>query len=181
VSTQLPGKGVFERRFFAKGESIIHKNQDGNCAYLVQSGAVQIYDLGEDKKERELARFGAGQIFGEMALVLDQPRSASVRAIEDTNVIIVSRIAFSKKLDGCDATVKAVTRMMMKRVADTTAALLEKEKENRDIVEEAYNIFTQLRHAVNGIDKSVMDPVSAEKFDEAMKDLSEFLRRNMSK
>lgn len=163
------GQAVFERRFFAKGDYIIHKGQDGNCAYLIQSGAVRVFDT-QDGQEINLARLGVGQIFGEMALVLDQKRSASVKAVKNTTVIIISRIAFEEKLDSCDSTVKSVTKMMMKRVGNTTEDLLAQQKKNVMLVEDAYAIFTKIKHAVDGED--VVNEIEA-----SMEEIEVFLKK----
>lgn len=121
----------------------MHKGQDGNCAYLIQSGRVKVFTK-TGSKEVVLANLGPGQIFGEMALILDQKRSASVMAVEDTTVIIISRIAFEKKLSGGDATIRAVTRMMMKRVADTTRSLLAEQSKFDKMVDQIYDAYQEL-------------------------------------
>ncbi len=62
-----------------------------SVAYLINSGSVEVSKEGEDKKKVVLARLEHGNIFGEMSLITGQDRSATVTALEDTNVIVLSR------------------------------------------------------------------------------------------
>ena len=106
---------ILERRFVPEGTLVMRQGDPGNCAYLVQSGTVSVYTE-KDGKKTELAQLGAGEIFGEMALVFDEPRSASVKAAEDSNLIILTREAFKQKLNKTDPTIKAIVGMLIKRV-----------------------------------------------------------------
>lgn len=115
---------VLERRFYSKGHIIVHEGDEAYLAYIIQSGCVSVFSK-KDKERVEIARLEAGQIFGEMALILDEPRSASVEAIEDTNVIVITRDVFQNKLKASDSTVRAVVRMLTKRVSSSNAAVIQ--------------------------------------------------------
>lgn len=106
---------ILERRFIPEGTLVMRQGDQGNCAYLIQSGKVVVYSEKNDKKI-QLAELGVGEIFGEMALVFDEPRSASVKATEDTNLIILTRESFKHKLSRTDPTIKAIVGMLIKRV-----------------------------------------------------------------
>lgn len=106
---------ILERRFVPEGTLVMRQGDPGNCAYLIQSGSVVVYAEG-DEKRTQLAKLGPGEIFGEMALVFDETRSASVKAAEDTNLIVLTREAFRQKLNKTDPTIKAIVGMLIKRV-----------------------------------------------------------------
>ena len=108
-------KSVFERKVFAKGKTIIRAGDPGEEAYLIQSGRVEVFVTRKDQNV-SLAKLEAGQIFGEMALLDGSDRKASVRALENTNLIVISRKAFQKKLDKSDPTMKAIIQMLSERV-----------------------------------------------------------------
>ena len=84
-----------ETETFRKGDVIIEKGSDGTCAYIIESGKVEVSDLVNNKKAI-LAILGEKQIFGEMGLVEDKPRSATVTAIEDVRLAMLSRDNFNE-------------------------------------------------------------------------------------
>lgn len=107
--------GILERRSVTAGGAIITAGEFGNCAYLIQSGRVRVY-VEQDGRHIELAQLGAGQIFGEMALVFDGPRTAHVVAIEDCNLVLITRKLLKQKMDKSDPTIRALLTMLMERL-----------------------------------------------------------------
>ena len=116
---------ILERRFVPKGTVIIKQADEGYSAYLIQSGEVKIYVFGDDGKEIELARLGAGQICGEMALIDDNVRSANVKVSCDANLIVITRSAFEEKLAQVDTTIQAVMHMLIKRIKSSNCERIE--------------------------------------------------------
>ncbi len=78
---------------FKKGEYIIKEGDFDTWACIINSGKVEVSTL-IDSKKKVLATLGAKQIFGEMGLIDDHQRSATVIAIEDTEVQVISRDSF---------------------------------------------------------------------------------------
>jgi CRP/FNR family cyclic AMP-dependent transcriptional regulator len=72
------------------GQILFKQGDPSNGMYLVRKGLFVIYLQKEDKGEVELARVSAGGIIGEMALFDQKPRSASVRALEDSEASLIS-------------------------------------------------------------------------------------------
>lgn len=68
---------------FAKGEIIFRQGYPGDHAYIVKEGEVEIFFEENDFTEKQLAILGVGEMFGELALMDDKPRSASARAYTD--------------------------------------------------------------------------------------------------
>ncbi|MFP4098442.1 MAG: cyclic nucleotide-binding domain-containing protein [Alphaproteobacteria bacterium] len=107
---------ILERRFIPKGSIIIKEGDEGYAAYLVQSGQVEVYSKSENGKEVVLATLKTGDICGEMALLGEGVRTASVRALSDCNLVVITRAAFEEKVRNCDPTIQAVIRMMIRRL-----------------------------------------------------------------
>jgi NADH dehydrogenase len=79
---------------FSAGEIVIRQGEPGSRFYIVNEGEVEVIrDLGTDR-EQQLARLGPGQYFGEVALLKDVTRTATVRAVVDTKVLSIARQDF---------------------------------------------------------------------------------------
>ena len=131
---------ILERRFVPKDAVIIEEGELGAQAYLIQSGAVRVYTSHEDR-EVELARLGVGQIVGEMAMIFDGPRTASVQATEDCNLIVISRPQFMDKLQHTDPTIKAVVHMLTSRIMDVNNSLINKRSDVTDLKDTVRMIY----------------------------------------
>jgi HEAT repeat protein len=78
---------------YEPGEVIFEENQEPHHLYLVVQGKVEVFRRVNDH-ERALAHLGEKECFGEMAILDEQPRSASVRAIEPTTALKIDRESF---------------------------------------------------------------------------------------
>ena len=82
------------REYFEPGQVIFREGDRGDWLYVVTEGEVEVVRSSEDGEETSLRRLGRGECFGEIALVSDRPRSATVRAVSASNVLAVDRDAF---------------------------------------------------------------------------------------
>ena len=82
------------------GEILFEEGEPGDAFYIVFRGAVQIVKARADGAEDKLAIRRGGEGFGEMALLNDAPRSATARALEDTELMAVGRSDFQELLGG---------------------------------------------------------------------------------
>ena len=108
---------ILERRFIPKGAIVMREGEEGFFAYLIQSGTVQAFTMVEGRR-KILGTIGVGEIFGEMALFNSGRRTASVVALEDCNLILITRQALEEKLYRSDQTIRAIVNMMIRRLAD---------------------------------------------------------------
>jgi CRP-like cAMP-binding protein len=79
------GAPLVQIRQYAPGELILSENDSGEAAYYIDSGKVAVFKSAPGG-QIHIAHLGPGDIFGEMSMVDDSPRSASVRAVETTTV-----------------------------------------------------------------------------------------------
>ncbi|MEO5337725.1 MAG: cyclic nucleotide-binding domain-containing protein [Magnetospirillum sp. WYHS-4] len=91
-------RAASDRRAFPAGSLLFSQGSVGDEAYLILSGEVEAFVAREDREVR-LGIIKRGAIVGEMALVDDGMRMASVRATVDTEVRIIPRDIFRRKLD----------------------------------------------------------------------------------
>lgn len=89
-------KHAFVRRY-KKGDTIIHKGDDADNFYFITDGYIDIYV--EDEVGRALLhRLGPGEFFGELALLTDGPRTASVSAVRDVTCALLRKTTFKQCL-----------------------------------------------------------------------------------
>lgn len=159
------GSEILDRRVFQKGSPIIWQGDKGDCAYFIQTGLVKIF-VEQDGREIELARMGNGEIFGEIALVTDEPRTASVRALETTNVIVVSRSTFNDKLEECDPAITSIIHMLMKRIMAANHALVNRPENISELIEVVYKLYQGVHVSLpeevrSDFEKEILPPLKA--------------------
>ena len=140
MSSKDPSRSVHERKSVHKGEVIVRQGEVGLRAYLIQSGSVRVYSE-VNGKTIELARLGAGQIFGEMALIKNVQRAASVIALEETTLVAITKEILSKKLSHSDPTIRALVPMLLDRLKNANDILSGKNMSLDDVVSAAQNSF----------------------------------------
>lgn len=85
---------------FQDGDCIIRVGAEADGMYFVEEGDVRVM-IARDGAETEVARMGAGSYFGEMALVENSPRTASVYAVGRTRTAFLERKCFERLLGPC--------------------------------------------------------------------------------
>src|SRR5262245_47602496 len=131
---------IFERRFVPAGAVILEQGERGSAAFLIQSGRVQVFSEYEGKQV-ELAKLEAGQVFGEMALAVDDPRAASVKALDDCTLIVITRESFLNKLNRSDPTIKAIVSMLIQRLLTANELVMGKKTDTKSLIETSRFIY----------------------------------------
>jgi len=107
---------IFSKKF-AAGEEIFRIGDQGRNAYFIESGSVEISVMRDDN-DAVIAKLGVGEIFGEMSMIDDAPRSATVTAVIDTEVIVIQRSRFLKPLASADPMMNLILRVVLARLRD---------------------------------------------------------------
>ena len=105
------------------GEHVVREGELGECAYILASGTVEVYRM-VDGQEVALRTMGAGEVFGEMAVLTASARTASVRALEDCELHVVSAETLQRELEGMKPWMGALTRALAKRFKQREDELL---------------------------------------------------------
>jgi len=100
-------QGSLTDRSLQAGEILFLEGDEADDAYVVCSGEVEILKGPEDRQVR-IAVSGAGVIVGEMALLTDEPRNATARAIGDTVLVVIPRRTLREVLETSAPAVKAL-------------------------------------------------------------------------
>lgn len=86
-------------RRFSAGQIVFHLGDPGGLLYIISKGKVKISHSNPDGQEALLAILGAGDHFGELALLDDEPRSATAEAIEPAEMLTLHRDTFRRFLE----------------------------------------------------------------------------------
>jgi rhodanese-related sulfurtransferase len=101
-----------EHRVVAPATIIFGQGDPADRFYIIRSGKVRVYRRDNDGLEVELSVLGAGESFGEMALLTGQVRSANVEALVETHLVALSKEQFERILkDSPDVTLAFVKQM----------------------------------------------------------------------
>lgn len=119
---------------FTDGEVIVKEGSTGMEMYIISSGEVKVNKLMRDK-EVELAWLGRGDFFGEMSLLENAPRSATVTAVGTTKVIVLNLGNFMLKIRRDPSFAFSLMQKMSKRIRLLNEDLLNalKDKPQEDI------------------------------------------------
>ncbi len=111
---------------FAKNTIIINEGDESDSLYVILSGTVKIFLSDEDGKEIILNTQGPNEYFGELALIDDAPRSASVMTLDDCKVSIILKRDFekfiSKNPEICFRLIRGLTKRL-RRLTDNVKSL----------------------------------------------------------
>jgi cyclic nucleotide-binding protein len=106
--------GVAERRY-EQGEIIFRRGDFGDRLYVINKGEVEVIRSDNDEGEMILARLGPNEYFGEMALLSDAPRNATIRAATDLEVLTIHRDDFASLRSSIPALRQSVEEAMNQR------------------------------------------------------------------
>ena len=105
------------------GDIVFQEGDPSRSAYLLVSGNVELTMTG-DKGPVTLAHLVAGEMFGEMGILDESPRSATARAVGPTTVRVIPRQQFLKSLKTDPATALQVMRKLVDRLRSTNERLV---------------------------------------------------------
>lgn len=107
------------KRTFSSGEVLFREGEPGNETFLIREGYVRITKT-DAGKTIELATRGPGEIIGEMALIDDKPRSATVTAKTPVGVEIITKGDLKKMLASAPEPLVTILNQLLVRLRDTT-------------------------------------------------------------
>jgi CRP-like cAMP-binding protein len=108
---------------YQDGEVIVKEGSSGTEMYIISTGAVRVTKLMNDK-EVELARLDRGDFFGEMSLLENVPRSATVTAVGTTKVLVLNIGNFMLKIRRDPSFAFTLMQKMSKRIRSLNDNLL---------------------------------------------------------
>jgi CRP/FNR family transcriptional regulator, cyclic AMP receptor protein len=106
---------LIERRI-PRNKTIVEEGLPGDYMYIIREGRVSVSKLSDDGREKILEFLEEGDFFGEMSLLDNAPRSASVRALVETRILALSRKDFLAVLRRSPDLAMAVIQELTRRL-----------------------------------------------------------------
>lgn len=103
-----------DRQILVQSEIVFRTGDMGECAYLIESGSIEIL-IEVDGAEKRLALFQKDELFGEIALIDQQPRTATARALEKTTLIPIQRKLVDNLLSKSDPILRHLLLVVLER------------------------------------------------------------------
>lgn len=103
-------------KLYGNGEVIARQGEIGDCMYVVQHGQVEIVLEQPDGSETGLGVINEGDLFGEMAILEKQPRSATARAVGEARVLTVDRRTFLRRVKEDPTLALNILRSLSQRI-----------------------------------------------------------------
>ncbi len=108
------------KEHFARGAIIIQQGDIGDKVYVIENGEVEVVQEEPGEGESLIARLGPGEHFGEIALIRHTPRTATVRAVTDVDVLAIKAGAFASLFAHLPALRESFQQVMEQRLQALT-------------------------------------------------------------
>jgi CRP/FNR family transcriptional regulator, cyclic AMP receptor protein len=107
------------RRTFARGATILSQEEPGATAFFILGGTADVLLESDDGRQFIVAQLGPGDHFGEMALLDGEPRSATVVAAEETELLLLQREDFLQELESSAPLMRRMLVALSRRLRRT--------------------------------------------------------------
>jgi len=104
-SRKIPAKTIF-----------IEEGSDSDVAYLISKGSARVFKITDDGEEINLSIAEPGELIGEMSMIEEIPRSASVQALQELLVLTISKANFMKVLNDHPKIAIRILQLFSKRI-----------------------------------------------------------------
>lgn len=105
-------------------EILFHAGDSGDGCYFLRDGVVKASVIAKDGQERLLAVLGPGSLIGELSLIDDEPRSATISALKPCHVMHLSKQAFFRVADSNPQIYRHALRLLTYRLRGTNDSMV---------------------------------------------------------
>ena len=104
---------------FKKGEVIIEEGSSSKDAYIIELGSVEVSKISESGNIQVLTKLDKNDIFGEMGMIDQLPRSATVRALEDCSISVMTPDTFNLLAKRNPKALMPILKVLARRLRNT--------------------------------------------------------------
>ena len=108
-------------RTYRPGDVIVKEGTVGVGVFIISSGKVEVVQRADTPSASVLATLGPGEIFGEMAVIENYPRNATVRAADNSECVVIARADFMAELRTRPEIAVKLLRVLVRRLREAEA------------------------------------------------------------
>ncbi|MGB0696393.1 MAG: cyclic nucleotide-binding domain-containing protein [Rhodospirillaceae bacterium] len=123
--------GLFKKKTFAEGETIFKEGDPPDAVYMVESGLVDMTIRRISGEDMIIGTIGPGEMFGEMALIDNQPRMATAKVAMETRLVVIPPEAFRAQLKTVNPIMSKVMVQLTKRLRSMAQEIAIADKQRR--------------------------------------------------
>jgi len=146
---------LIERRF-PKNTTVVEEGLAGDYMYVIRDGRVKVTKASDDGREKIMQFMEAGAFFGEMALLSNDPRSASVKTLEPSVLLALSRRDFIELIRQSPDLALAVIEELTDRLRETNEQA--SAMSFQGVKERTKGLFERLARAESGREGELFTP-----------------------
>lgn len=109
--------------YFKTGEEIMSEGKSSNCAYIIETGSVEVSIINDNNERQVLSQLKENDMFGELGLIDGLPRSATVTALQDCTVNMLSKDMFDSLVKNNPEALMPFLKVMASRLRSTLQLL----------------------------------------------------------
>jgi CRP/FNR family cyclic AMP-dependent transcriptional regulator len=109
---------VSGRRRAARGEQVVRAGEDAEALLVMLNGRAKVTNFDEEGREIILAWLGPGEFFGEMGLIDGSPRSASVIAVENCELMVLGKAEFQRCMQDNFQVAQKLMQILVQRLRE---------------------------------------------------------------
>ncbi len=99
---------------FKKGQRVFKVGDEAHCAYIVESGTIDLYAISQE--DELIASLSKGELLGEMGVIDKSKRSVSAFAATDLELLVIDREQITKRLEKADPIIRGVMEVLLRRI-----------------------------------------------------------------
>ncbi|WCL48693.1 adenylate/guanylate cyclase domain-containing protein [Leptospira sp. GIMC2001] len=181
-SNLLDFKDFLEKLHFAPGEVIIREGEIGDSYFMLDSGTVHVWKNVDGNEDLDFGILNPGESFGEMALIDNEPRAATIKAETEAVLYKMTRHNFKSILEHSPHVAEFILRLMNQRFREAevrTVKVLRKKnlelaRANQELEEKVNNRTKELEETIKVNEKllsSVLPPYAVKKLLQSQKEM----------
>jgi CRP/FNR family transcriptional regulator, cyclic AMP receptor protein len=129
---------------FKGGDTILTEGEEGDTAFLIVEGSVEV-SVGEGDKVRVLGVLASGEVFGEMSLIDPGPRSATVKAVVDTECVTTNFDEFNDSIQNDPARAALFMKTLVRRLRQMNEKMASMDPHKRGLRERFHEWQKQMQ------------------------------------
>lgn len=106
----------FSTVYLAGGEVLFNQGEMADCLYVLMAGLLRATKIDVNQNEIIMGEFGPGSVVGEIAILIQEPRTATVHAVRDSVLLKMSRTMFNQFLEKNTLEMMSIVRQCVKRL-----------------------------------------------------------------